>query len=93
MHILANGAGRNLRSTIINHLNIRIMSTFVTWRTVENNGNSKSVSIARHTTRQAAMSYLEKIAKKYKTEVKFSSREQNSVVLLQYGRGTCKLVM
>ena len=25
MHILANGAGRNLRSTIINHLNIRIM--------------------------------------------------------------------
>ena len=71
MHILANGAERNLRSTIMNHLNIRIMSTFVTWRTVENNGNSKSVSIARHTTRQAAMSYLEKIAKKYKTEVKF----------------------
>lgn len=27
MHILANGAGRNLRSTIMNHLNIRIMST------------------------------------------------------------------
>lgn len=27
MHILANGAGRNLRSTITNHLNIRIMST------------------------------------------------------------------
>lgn len=25
MHILANGAGRNLRSTITNHLNIRIM--------------------------------------------------------------------
>ena len=25
MHILANGAGRNLRSTIINHLKIRIM--------------------------------------------------------------------
>lgn len=25
MHILANGAGRNLRSTIMNHLNIRIM--------------------------------------------------------------------
>lgn len=25
MHVLANGAGRNLRSTIINHLNIRIM--------------------------------------------------------------------
>lgn len=25
MHILANGAGRNLRSTIKNHLNIRIM--------------------------------------------------------------------
>ena len=25
MHILANGAGRNLRSTIINHLNYRIM--------------------------------------------------------------------
>lgn len=25
MHALANGAGRNLRSTIINHLNIRIM--------------------------------------------------------------------
>ena len=25
MHILANGAGRNLRPTIINHLNIRIM--------------------------------------------------------------------
>lgn len=72
MHILANGAGRNLRSTITNHLNIRIMkSTFVTWRTVENNGNSESVSIARHTTRQAAMSYLGKIAKKYKTEVKF----------------------
>ena len=62
----------DLGSTIItNHLNIRIMSTFVTWRTVENNGNSESVIIARHTTRQAAMSYLEKIAKKYKTEVKF----------------------
>ena len=30
MHILANGAGRNLRSAITNHLNIRIMSTFVT---------------------------------------------------------------
>lgn len=27
MHVLANGAGRNLRSTIMNHLNIRIMST------------------------------------------------------------------
>ena len=27
MHILANGAGRNLRSTITNHLNIIIMST------------------------------------------------------------------
>ena len=25
MHILANGAGRNLRSTIMNHLKIRIM--------------------------------------------------------------------
>ena len=25
MHVLANGAGRNLRSTITNHLNIRIM--------------------------------------------------------------------
>ena len=25
MHILANGAGRNLRSTIINHFKIRIM--------------------------------------------------------------------
>lgn len=25
MHVLANGAGRNLRSTIMNHLNIRIM--------------------------------------------------------------------
>lgn len=25
MHILANGAGRNLRPTIINHLKIRIM--------------------------------------------------------------------
>lgn len=25
MHVLANGAGRNLRSTIKNHLNIRIM--------------------------------------------------------------------
>ena len=25
MHVLANGAGRNLRSTIINHLKIRIM--------------------------------------------------------------------
>ena len=25
MHILANGAGRNLRPTIMNHLNIRIM--------------------------------------------------------------------
>lgn len=25
MHILANGAGRNLRSTNMNHLNIRIM--------------------------------------------------------------------
>ena len=25
MHALANGAGRNLRSTITNHLNIRIM--------------------------------------------------------------------
>ena len=47
------------------------MSTFVTWRTVENNGNSESVIIARHTTRQAAISCLEKIAKKYKTEVKF----------------------
>ena len=47
------------------------MSTFVTWRTVENNGNSESVIVARHTTRQAAISYLEKIAKKYKTEVKF----------------------
>lgn len=25
MHVLANGAGRNLRSTIMNHLNTRIM--------------------------------------------------------------------
>lgn len=25
MHVLANGAGRNLRSTIINQINIRIM--------------------------------------------------------------------
>lgn len=25
MHVLANGAGRNLRSTIMNHLNITIM--------------------------------------------------------------------
>ena len=29
MHILANGAGRNLRSTITNHLNIRIMKEHI----------------------------------------------------------------
>lgn len=31
MHILANGAGRNLRSTITNHLNIRIMKKIFTY--------------------------------------------------------------
>lgn len=31
MHILANGAGRNLRSTIINHLKIRIMKKIFTY--------------------------------------------------------------
>lgn len=30
MHILANGAGRNLRSTIMNHLKIRIMKKIFT---------------------------------------------------------------
>lgn len=29
MHVLANGAGRNLRSTIMNHLNIRIMKEHI----------------------------------------------------------------
>ena len=31
MHILANGAGRNLRSTIINHFKIRIMKKIYTY--------------------------------------------------------------
>lgn len=31
MHILANGAGRNLRSTIMNHLKIRIMKKIFTY--------------------------------------------------------------
>lgn len=31
MHILANGAGRNLRSTITNHLKIRIMKKIFTY--------------------------------------------------------------
>ena len=35
MHILANGAGRNLRSTITNHLNIRIMKQITKAQIVE----------------------------------------------------------
>lgn len=31
MHILANGAGRNLRSTIMNHFKIRIMKKIYTY--------------------------------------------------------------
>lgn len=31
MHILANGAGRNLRSTITNHFKIRIMKKIYTY--------------------------------------------------------------
>ena len=71
MHVLANGAGRNLRSTIINHLNILDYEyiCYMAYRRIT--VIQRSISIARHTTRQAAMSYLEKIAKKYKTEVKF----------------------
>lgn len=47
------------------------MSTFITWRTVENNGCTESVEISRHATKQAAMSYLKNIAKENKTEVQF----------------------
>lgn len=35
MHILANGAGRNLRSTITNHLNIKIMKQITKAQIVE----------------------------------------------------------
>lgn len=47
------------------------MSTFITWRTVEKAGCTESVEIARHTTRQAAMSYLKNIARENKTDVQF----------------------
>lgn len=47
------------------------MSTFITWRTVENNGCTESVEISRHTTRQAAMRRLQDIARENKTEIQF----------------------
>lgn len=44
MHILANGAVRNLRSTIMNHLNIRIMKEQILkkiGKTLVGNNNQK----------------------------------------------------